>query len=124
MVRRSQATVTNTPGVIADFIYRQPPRPEDRDHRLRVIVAVPIAPEWGEDFQQGFGAKLLEGSGMTEVNIPLYMPCDEGPRPRSCGKVLERWFEMKIIDPETDKELLLGPSARWSCGPRNHGASW
>jgi crotonobetaine/carnitine-CoA ligase len=104
-IRRSQATVTNTLGVMTEFIYRQPPRPEDRDHRLRVIVAVPVAPEWGEDFQKRFGTKLLEVYGMTEVNIPLYMPYGEGLRPRSCGKVLDRWFEMTIVDPDTDEEL-------------------
>jgi crotonobetaine/carnitine-CoA ligase len=104
-IRRSQATVTNTLGVMTEFIYRQPPRPEDRDHRLRVIVAVPVAPEWGEDFQKRFGTKLLEGYGMTEVNIPLYMPYDEGLRSRSCGKMLDRWFDMTIVDPDTDEEL-------------------
>jgi crotonobetaine/carnitine-CoA ligase len=104
-IRRSQATVTNTLGVMTEFIYRQPPRPEDRDHRLRVLVAVPIAPEWGKDFQQRFGTKLLEAYGMTEVNIPTYMPYDVGLRNNSCGKVLEDWFEMQIVDPDTDEKL-------------------
>ena len=104
-VRRCGATVTNTLGVMTEFIYRQPPRAEDRDHRLRVIVAVPIAPEWGEAFQQRFNTKLLEVYGMTEVNIPTYMPYDEGLRDHSCGKVLDEWFEMAIVDPDTDEEL-------------------
>jgi crotonobetaine/carnitine-CoA ligase len=104
-IRRSQATVTNTLGVMTEFIYRQPPRPEDRDHRLRVLVAVPIAPEWGQDFQRRFGTKLLEAYGMTEVNIPTYMPYDAGLRNNSCGKVLADWFEMQIVDPDTDEEL-------------------
>ena len=104
-VRRHQATVTNTLGVMTEFIYRQPPRPEDRDNRLRVVVAVPIAPEWGETFQQRFNTRLLELYGMTECNIPTYMPYDEGLRDHSCGKVLDEWFEMAIVDPDTDEEL-------------------
>ena len=104
-VRRCGATVTNTLGVMTEFIYRQPPRAEDRDHRLRVVVAVPIAPEWGEAFQQRFNTKLLEVYGMTECNIPTYMPYDEGLRDNSCGKVLDEWFEMAIVDPDTDEEL-------------------
>lgn len=120
-IRRSQATVTNTLGVMTEFIYRQPPRPEDGDHRLRVVVAVPIAPEWGEAFQKRFNTKLLEGYGMTEVNIPLYMPYDEGLRPRSCGKLLQHWFEMRIVDPETDEvlpprtvgEMVVRPKEPW-----------
>ncbi|MCY4514923.1 MAG: AMP-binding protein [Candidatus Tectomicrobia bacterium] len=104
-VRRHGATVTNTLGVMTEFIYRQPPRAEDRDHHLRVIVAVPIAPEWGEAFQQRFNTRLLEGYGMTEVNIPTYMPYEDNLRDHSCGKVLDEWFEMAIVDPETDEEL-------------------
>ena len=104
-VRRYGATVTNTLGVMTEFIYRQPPRKEDRQHHLRVIVAVPIAPEWGEAFQRRFNTKLLEVYGMTEVNIPTYMPYDEKLRDHSCGKVLDQWFEMAIVDPDTDEEL-------------------
>jgi crotonobetaine/carnitine-CoA ligase len=120
-IRRYQITVTNTLGVMTEFIYRQPSRADDRDHRLRVIVAVPIAPEWGEAFQQRFGTKLLEGYGMTEVNIPIYMPYDEGLRANSCGKVLDEWFEMRIVDPETDEvlppraigEMVVRPKQPW-----------
>jgi crotonobetaine/carnitine-CoA ligase len=32
-IRRVQATVTNTLGVMTEFIYRQPPRSVDREHR-------------------------------------------------------------------------------------------
>jgi carnitine-CoA ligase len=121
-IRRSQATVTNTLGVMTEFIYRQPTRPEDRDHHLRVIVAVPIAPEWGAAFQERFGTKLLELYGMTEVNIPLYMPYDEGLRPNACGKVVDEWFEVRVVDPETDEplppdtvgEIVVRPKEPWA----------
>jgi crotonobetaine/carnitine-CoA ligase len=120
-IRRSQATVTNTLGVMTEFIYRQPARAEDCDHQLRAIVAVPIAPEWGADFQTRFGTKLLEAYGMTEVNIPTYMPYDDELRPNSCGKVLDEWFEMSIVDPDTDEglppntigEIVVRPKHPW-----------
>jgi crotonobetaine/carnitine-CoA ligase len=120
-IRRSRATVTNTLGVMTEFIFRQPVRTEDRDHRLRVIVAVPIAPEWGADFQTRFGTKLLEAYGMTEVNIPTYMPYQDDLRANSCGKVLDEWFEMRIVDPDTDEvlppntigEIVVRPKHPW-----------
>ena len=42
---------------------------------------------------------------MTEVNIPLYMPLDVPYRPGSCGKVYDRYFEVRVVDPETDEEM-------------------
>jgi len=104
-VRRYQATITNTLGVMTEFIYRQPPRPQDSQHRLRLMCAVPTPAEIAENFQRRFGVRLVEAYGMTEVNIPLYIPLDAPNRLGSCGKVYERYFEVKIADPETDEDL-------------------
>lgn len=104
-VRKYRATITNTLGVMTGFVYRQPERPEDSDHNLRLIVAVPTPPDIAESFQKRFGVRLVEAYGMTEVNIPLYMPLDEPYRPGSCGKVYDRYFEVKVVDPDTDEDL-------------------
>jgi carnitine-CoA ligase len=102
------ATVTNTLGVMTEFIHRQPPRPDDRDHRLRLICAVPTPAEIAPSFRERFGVPLIEGYGMTEVNIPLYMPLDEPYRPGSCGKIYDRYFEVRVVDPDTDEEAPRG----------------
>jgi crotonobetaine/carnitine-CoA ligase len=104
-VRASAATITNTLGVMTEFIHRQPERPEDRHHRLRLICAVPTPAEIGASFRQRFGVPLIEGYGMTEVNIPLYMPLDAPYRAGSCGRVYDRYFEVRVVDPETDEEV-------------------
>ncbi len=62
-VRSHGATVTNALGVMPEFIFRQPPTPNDRDHRLRAVMAVPIAAEWGHQFEERFGLRLVQGLG-------------------------------------------------------------
>jgi len=117
-VRRCGATVTNTLGVMTDFIYRQAPRPEDREHRLRLICAVPTPAEIAEGFRQRFGVPLIEAYGMTEVNIPLYMPLDAPYRPGSCGQPYRRFFEVRVVDPDTDEEVPRGQLGEIVVRPR------
>ncbi|MEE8396089.1 MAG: AMP-binding protein [bacterium] len=107
-VRASGATVTNTLGVMTDFVFRQTPRPEDGQNDLRVLLAVPAPKEIREPFEKRFQVKLVEAWGMTEVNIPLYHPIEGEYRPGSCGKVLDKYFEVRIADPETDEDLPVG----------------
>jgi crotonobetaine/carnitine-CoA ligase len=104
-VRGSGATITNTLGVMTDFVWRQPPRPEDSDHKLRMVCAVPSAAEIADGFRERFGVRLIELYGMTEVNIPLYIPLDGPFKAGSCGKVYDRFFELKVVHPDTDEEL-------------------
>ncbi len=50
---------------------------------------------------------VIGGFGMTEVNIPLYGRADES-RPGTCGFVLDRYFEVAVVDPETDQVMPRG----------------
>ena len=117
-VREHGVTVTNTLGVMAGFIFRQPERPEDADNALRLILAVPAPTEIHEAFEQRFNTRLIEGYGMTEVNIPLYHPLDGPYRPGSCGKIYERFFEVRVVDPDTDQELPPGEMGELVVRPR------
>ncbi len=102
-VRTTGATVTNGLGVMPEFIFRQPATPHDRDHRLRKMMAVPIAAEWGSAFEERFGVKLFQGFGMTEINIVAYSREGDALEPGCAGAILDEWFEVKIVDPETDE---------------------
>ncbi len=106
-VRAAGATVTNALGVMPEFIFRQPPTPRDRKHRLRRIVAVPIAAEWGAAFEERFGVRFLQGFGMTECNMPVYSDPADPLLPGCAGRVLEDWFEVSVVDPDTDEPLPL-----------------
>jgi len=104
-VRRCRATVTNLLGGMAEFVYRQPARPDDHENDLRVICAVPIAPDWGDAFERRFAVKLFELYGTTEVNCPLYAPLEGDRRFGTCGKPLAEWYDVDVVDPATDEPV-------------------
>lgn len=107
-IRKYGITITNTLGVMTEFVYRQPPRPEDGDNRLRVIYAIPAPLEIREAFENRFAVRLIEAYGMTEINMVLYHSMDEPYHPGSCGKPYSKFFEVRVVDPETDEELPPG----------------
>jgi crotonobetaine/carnitine-CoA ligase len=104
------ATLTNLLGVMPEFVFNTAPSPRDRDHKLRLIMAVPISKEWGADFEERFGVRFLQGFGMTECGMPLWGDRhDTGPIIGSCaGYVDEPYFELRIGHPETDDPLPVG----------------
>ena len=107
-VRACKATVTNALGVIPEFIFRTPETAFDRDHSLKKIMAVPIAAEWGHAFEKRFGIKFFQVYGMTEVNILCYTADDDPLVVGLAGRVKEDFFEVQIVDPETDEPMPHG----------------
>jgi len=107
-IRSAGATVTNILGAMSDFILAQEPSGEDAENPLRVATMVPISPKLGPVFGERFGVKLIELYGSTEVNCPLYHPLDTHYRPSSCGQVASKWFDCRLVDPETDEEVPAG----------------
>jgi crotonobetaine/carnitine-CoA ligase len=107
-VRASGATVTNALGVIPEFIFRTPETEYDRDHKLRTVMAVPIAAEWGEAMEKRFGFKFMQGYGMTEVNITCYTHPDDPLLPGMAGHVLDDFFEVRVVNTQDDTPLPQG----------------
>jgi len=120
-VRAAEATITNGLGVIPEFIFRQPPTDRDRDHRLRLMMAVPIAPEWGAAFEKRFGVPFMQGFGMTECNIVAYTRPGDDLVPGCAGYPLADWFEVGIADPHTDAPLPAGQTGEIVVRPKLPG---
>ena len=120
-VRAAEATITNGLGVIPEFIFRQPPTERDREHRLRLMMAVPIAPEWGAPFEQRFGIPFMQGFGMTECNIVAYTRPGDDLVPGCAGYPLTDWFEVGIADPHTDALLPAGQTGEIVVRPKLPG---
>jgi crotonobetaine/carnitine-CoA ligase len=107
-VRACGATVSNALGVIPEFIFRTPETEYDRDHKLRIVMAVPIAAEWGEAMEKRFGFKFMQGYGMTEVNLPCYTSVEDPLLPGMAGHVLDDFFEVQVVNAKTDVPVPQG----------------
>lgn len=104
-IRATEATLTNTLGVLSAFVFEQPPGPNDRDHRLRLILAAPNVPEHEAIWKSRFGVgAVVSAFGMTEINIVAW-GTEETSRPGTAGRLYDRHFEVEIHDPETDTRL-------------------
>jgi carnitine-CoA ligase len=108
-IAASDVSVTNLVGVMMDFVWKQPPKPADADNRLRCVYAVPTATSILAGFQERFGVEaVIESFGSTEASLPILCPYGEQRPPGSAGVLLEDWFDVRVVDPETDEELPVG----------------
>lgn len=117
-VRHYGATITNMLGVVSAFVINQPPTEHDRNHRVRAIGVAPNPAEQEQALRERFGVREVFGLyGMTEVNIPLYTVAGVS-RPGSCGKNWDRYYELRIVDPDTDEEVPAGEAGEIVVRPR------
>ena len=108
-IRRSGATVTNFVGVMMDFVWQQPPAPDDADNDLRCIFAAPTASGILEGFKQRFGVEaFVEVFGLTETCMPILSPYGEDRPPGAAGLANSDWFDVRLVDSETDEEVPVG----------------
>ncbi|CAM2999749.1 long-chain-acyl-CoA synthetase [Skermania piniformis] len=57
-------------GELCRYLLNQPPRPDDRDHRVRLVVGNGLRPEIWEQFRTRFGIpRVVEFYGASEGNI-------------------------------------------------------
>ena len=71
-VRRDGVTGCQYIGEICRYLLNQPPRPDDRDHGLRVMMGAGLTPAVWRAFRERFGvARILEGWSSTEANTNL-----------------------------------------------------
>jgi crotonobetaine/carnitine-CoA ligase len=108
-IRESEATVTNFVGVMMDFVWKQPPAPDDAKNRLRCVFAAPTASSIVDAFKDRFGIEtFVEVFGLTETSMPIMTPYDEKRPAGAVGKAVREWFSVRLVDPETDEEVPDG----------------
>lgn len=102
--REFNVTTFSIIGTVMQIIWKQPPSPRDKDHKVRVTWGGPITIE-PEVFEQRFGVRVLPGEGvygMTETGIPSMASFD----PAASGKI-RPMYQVRIGDAD-DAELPSG----------------
>jgi len=99
--RRHGATTFSLLGGMATAIYAEPPRPDDADNPVRVVVSAGMPRALWVDFERRFGVAILEWYGAIDGGV-AFKPVGAGPV-GSFGKPIPG-MEMKVVD-EQDREF-------------------
>ena len=94
-IRRHSCTVTMLLGAMGNFVVRQPPRPDDADNPLRVVLLVPML-ESVDEFERRFDVDTYTVYGMTELGIVTRSPSNRIDN-ASCGQARPD-LEVRIMD--------------------------
>ena len=101
--RKHDAVEFNTLGAMISILLKQPPRPDDKDHPVRVVVDAGCQPGAWEQFRDRFGVRIVEWFGM--VDAPGILLNDED-KPGAMGKPVAG-VEFRVVD-EEDNPLPPG----------------
>jgi crotonobetaine/carnitine-CoA ligase len=97
VIRATGATGANLVGSMASKLLSSRASPQDRDHKLKLLVAAPL-PERLDEFRRRFGVRyMMTGYGSTELGQCFRSTPDGSPIPGTCGKVREGWLA-RIVD--------------------------
>ena len=91
-----------------DFVWKQPPTARRRRQRP-ALRSSPPRPRSSivDDFRERFGIEaFVEVFGLTETSMPILTPYgDARVRPARPVCCVDDWFDIRLVDPETDEEV-------------------
>ena len=99
-----EVTKFNLVGVMSYFMWNAPVVPEEKEHKVKLVLGSPAPHDIIEPFMERFNILFMEGYGLTEVGQCTFMRPGDPFRVGSCGKE-SPGYEIKIVNPETDEEL-------------------
>jgi len=100
-------TKFNIVGTMSYFMWNTPPVPEEKQHKVKLVLGSPAPHDIIKEFMNRFSVKFMEGYGLTEIGQCTWMRPGEPFRVGSCGKEAPG-YEIKISDPQTDEEVPRG----------------
>ncbi|NUV43801.1 ATP-dependent acyl-CoA ligase [Streptomyces sp. CAI-24] len=120
LIRRTGTTLCTLLGVMATYLLKQPPLPQDTGHPLRAAYVIPFT-EGATEFAKRFGVSVRALFNMTEVSCPVFsapdhhpgvpMHCGQ-PRPGIAARVVDD-HDREVPDGEAG-ELVLRAERPWS----------
>lgn len=110
--RRYGCTTFSLLGGMMMGIYSEPPRPDDADNPVRVVISAGTPPAIWRDFEKRFNVQIHEWYGAVEGGF-AHNPPGVGPV-GSFGKPLEGLMEMKVVR-EDDTECEPGEIGELVC---------
>jgi crotonobetaine/carnitine-CoA ligase len=129
--RRYEAVEFNTLGGMISILLKQPPRPDDADNPVRVVLSAGCPADRWREFEERFGVRIVEWFGM--VDAPGVLVNAEG-RVGSMGRPVAG-VEFAVVDDEGEPvppgvvgELVfrhpLGQLTRYHGLPEATAAAW
>jgi len=107
-------TAFNFMGALLMMLHKQPPKPQDRDHKVAKAYGAPAPVTIFDAFQERFGVRLVEVYGSTELGTATGNTVHES-KVGSCG-VPAPHYEVEIHDehdnlvpPGTEGEICVRP---------------
>jgi len=117
-VRFYGATHMFTLGAMHIFLWQAPPRPDDRDNRVRVASLIPMPDRLMGPFKDRFGIEVIvQGYGQSEA-FTVLLRIDDGTRtwkPNSAG-VPPPGMEVRLLD-DDDVEVPVGEVGEFCVRP-------
>ncbi len=98
-VRAEGCTFFSTVGRALSYVLAVPPSDDDRDHRLRFVLAPESSPNDAAEFQRRFGVMVVSGYGSSENAIVLVPK--PGMSTDALGLPADDGADIAIVDPDT-----------------------
>ncbi|MDC3377216.1 AMP-binding protein, partial [Candidatus Nanopelagicales bacterium] len=111
-------------------IWKQERRDNDADNPVRCVFSAPTASSILDEFKARFDIEaFVEVFGLTETSAPILSPYGEARPAGAAGLVASDFFEIRLVDPDTDEEVSVGdvgelvvrPRHPWTCSMGYYG---
>ena len=97
-IRATGATQFNALGAMTNIIWKLPPGSHEREHALRLCLAVPVPKEIYREIQQRYGIALTSVFAMSEnFSVTCFKPDDPPEKAGSAGRARGA-CELRIVD--------------------------